>query len=315
MKRFQNILLIFDGQSREKSTLIRAITLARTNKARLTVANVIKELPKYSKLKGKLPTQEELHRRIIDHRRKQLEQALSAYRQEDVPMTTRVFIGTPFREIIKAVQQDEYDLVLLTAEESKGLEKVFYGSTAMHLLRKSPCPVMVLKPDAPAKYRTVLAAVDMEPFDDDKKELNDKIMQLATSMTFREGGELHILHAWEVAGEHLLRSGFSGVPSEEVDILVYETENLHKGWLNNLVTRHGLKESQARIHLLYGDAGEAIPGIAREINADLIVMGTVGRTGVQGLFMGNTAEKVLSQVNCSVLAVKPEGFETPVTVE
>ncbi|ABM21246.1 MAG: universal stress protein [Gammaproteobacteria bacterium] len=45
---------------------------------------------------------------------------------------------------------------------------------------------------------------------------------------------------------------------------------------------------------------------------DLIVMGTVGRVGIPGLIIGNTAESILEQAKCSVLAIKPEGFKTPI---
>ena len=55
-----------------------------------------------------------------------------------------------------------------------------------------------------------------------------------------------------------------------------------------------------------------IPELAAEKEVELIVMGTVSRTGVAGFLIGNTAEKILGQVDCSVLTVKPDGFITPV---
>jgi nucleotide-binding universal stress UspA family protein len=58
-----------------------------------------------------------------------------------------------------------------------------------------------------------------------------------------------------------------------------------------------------------------ITSLTAKKRIDLIVMGTVGRTGIPGFLIGNTAETVLRQVNCSVLAVKPEGFVTPVKIE
>jgi len=63
------------------------------------------------------------------------------------------------------------------------------------------------------------------------------------------------------------------------------------------------------------DVSKAIVSLAKNKNIDLLVMGTVCRTGVAGLIIGNTAEKVLNKVDCSVLTVKPEGFVTPVTLE
>ncbi len=67
-----------------------------------------------------------------------------------------------------------------------------------------------------------------------------------------------------------------------------------------------------RIYHLKGEAWQVVPEFAEKNRVDLIVMGTVGRTGVRGLIIGNTAEATLNQVQCSVLAVKPPGFETPV---
>ncbi len=67
--------------------------------------------------------------------------------------------------------------------------------------------------------------------------------------------------------------------------------------------------------IVEGMAGDIIPTLARKLTIDLIVMGTVARTGIPGLIIGNTAESVLSQISCSVLAVKPPDFVTPVTLE
>ena len=53
----------------------------------------------------------------------------------------------------------------------------------------------------------------------------------------------------------------------------------------------------------------------KRLDPDLVVMGTVARTGVPGFIMGNTAEMILNQIDCSVLAIKPSGFVTPVTLE
>jgi nucleotide-binding universal stress UspA family protein len=70
-----------------------------------------------------------------------------------------------------------------------------------------------------------------------------------------------------------------------------------------------------QIHLIKGLARKEVPALSRQLEADLIVMGTVARTGIPGFIMGNTAEAILNQIDCSVLAVKPPGFVTPVTLE
>ena len=82
-----------------------------------------------------------------------------------------------------------------------------------------------------------------------------------------------------------------------------------------------LEELQVKIvaghrkRLEKGYPREKIPVLAKEIETDLVVMGTVARIGIPGFFMGNTAETILNQLDCSVLAIKPQGFKTPVTLE
>ena len=67
-----------------------------------------------------------------------------------------------------------------------------------------------------------------------------------------------------------------------------------------------------RTHLVEGPPGREIPLLAESVDADLVVMGTVGRSGITGVVIGNTAETVLSQLQCSVLAIKPKDFVSQV---
>ncbi len=82
--------------------------------------------------------------------------------------------------------------------------------------------------------------------------------------------------------------------------------------LDELLAGDTLEGLRHRIHLLEGEPRVRIPELAQQERIDLIVMGTVCRTGIPGFLIGNTAESVLQQVNASVLTVKPEGFVTPV---
>ena len=69
------------------------------------------------------------------------------------------------------------------------------------------------------------------------------------------------------------------------------------------------------MHLEKGEPGTVIPVLARDEQIDLIVMGSVCRTGIEGFLVGNTAEKILLQVDCSVLTINPDGFCSPVKLE
>jgi len=244
-----------------------------------------------------------------------LEKIIASIRQAEVQVDGKVLYGTPFLEIIREVLRNEHDLVMIAAEGGGGLKEILFGRTTMHLMRKCPCPVWVIKPDQPARYTRILAAVDPIPHDEVRNALNTKIMELATSLARSERSELIIIHAWNVFGESMLRSGRARLPKQEVDKLVREIQEAHKRWLITLLGKHPLEDLQRQVYMLKGEAGRLIPVLAKMKEVELIVMGTVSRTGVAGLFIGNTAEKVLRKVNCSVLTVKPEGFITPIKLE
>ena len=90
--------------------------------------------------------------------------------------------------------------------------------------------------------------------------------------------------------------------------------DVKKGF-DELIGKYSVKNLNHRLHFLKGDPAALITDLAAEHAIDLIVMGTVCRTGVAGFFIGNTAENVLQQVDCSVLTVKPEGFISPVKLK
>ncbi len=78
--------------------------------------------------------------------------------------------------------------------------------------------------------------------------------------------------------------------------------------LRELLAPFDIPLDDRRVHLLNGAAGQVIPRLVARDRFDLLVMGTIARAGVPGLLIGNTAERMLGEANCSVLAIKPRGF-------
>ena len=103
--------------------------------------------------------------------------------------------------------------------------------------------------------------------------------------------------------------------SSEFDNWVRQARDLHKQRLAELLMPYRLDELQSQVYMLKGEPGHLIPELAEKLEVGLMVMGTLGRSGVAGLLIGNTAERILRQVRCSVLTVKPDGFVTPVRLD
>jgi nucleotide-binding universal stress UspA family protein len=316
MKRFKQILYYADAAAdeRSRSALERAADLTLRNRGRLTVLGVV-QLPSDLHLLAPALPEADLWDLAMQDLRERLEQLVEPVRQKELRLDVEVRIGTPFIEIIRRVLAHGHDLVMMSAEGGRGgLKGLLFGSTSLHVMRKCPCPVWEIKPGPHRRFERILAAVNPDPCDEDHPGVSTQIMQLATSLARLEGSELRVVHAWDHPGEELLR-GPARLPADEVDKIVRDTGATHQAWLNELLARHPLGGIRHDVHLLRGEAAEVIVELAAKNSIDLIILGTIGRTGIPGLFIGNTAETVLGQVDCSVLAVKPEGFETPVRLE
>ncbi len=95
-----------------------------------------------------------------------------------------------------------------------------------------------------------------------------------------------------------------------VDILLKHTREQRQQGLDALANEW--RTLEPRMHLVKSLPHQVIPGFVRKEQVDLVVTGSVGHSGLAGFFIGNTAEKILLGLNCSVLALKPQGFKTPV---
>jgi universal stress protein E len=312
MKRFKRILYAADRVEQDSTALERAFGLAKANGAALTVLQVAEPVSfTQSWLRAGLPLGE-LEEEIRNEQAESLRESLAPHEGQGVEMNVRWVEGTPFIEVIRQVLEGEHDLVIKLAEGRKGPGGRLVGSTDMHLLRKCPAPVWLVRPERPAQYARILAAVDPVMTGTSQDELNTLILDLATSLATQEGSELHIVHAWELPGESMLRSGRRALSKTEVDQMVRETRDAHEKALARLVGKYDLSKLKHYLHLLKGRPSEIIRRKAADHQVELIVMGTIGRTGIPGFFIGNTAENLLGQVECSVLTVKPSGFITPV---
>jgi nucleotide-binding universal stress UspA family protein len=323
MSRFTNILYVRGSESDETCALARAAALARANQARLTALVVVEKLPADMMLNGMELTTDTLQKALTEASERRLRELVGAA-GAGLEIALKVAVGTPFLEVIRDVLGNGRDLVIKCAETS-GMVGRLFGSDDMHLLRKCPCPVWLCKPNAGARYGRILVAVDAEQFYP-REELNSRhalnllLLELAAALARAEAAELHVAYVWSALGEGVMRGTALPAPEEQINAYVAAERRRHSRALEALLTEletltraRGEPVPEPTRHLPRGSARSELPALAARIGADLVVLGTLGRTGVPGLFIGNTAEAVLHQVDCSVLALKPPGFVSPVT--
>ena len=309
MKRFKNILVVVPREKDPSGrTVTRAGELAARNSAALTILDVVPSLRPRARRVAIGNNTVDLEQLMIETRTRELSELIEAL---DIQATVRVEIGVPFATVIETVERDGHDLVI-TAPDGGRAHGLRGASTALHLLRKCPCPVWVDDPLAEDRP-DVLAAVG--PFSDDGQvgELNRTLMELATSLAEIKGGAVHVVHAWRLEGESLLRNGRAHLRPSDVDALVEQEKIAAELAFQWLIGEFSGVGPRIHPHLLPGAPTDAITEIAREARPGVVVMGTLARAGLPGLIIGNTAERLLAELDTSVMAVKPPGFVSPVT--
>ncbi len=252
----------------------------------------------------------DLNTQLRDQRLHMLKQLIEPLNEMNGAVDTQVVTGIPFIEVIRAVQQNNYDLVVKVAQHDTGLTATLFGSSDMHLLRKCPCPVWIDHLQSEPVYHRILVAVD--PLEKNASDLQRLIMDLAASITEQENAELEVLHAWDLPGESLLANGRGRMPRVELDLILEHKEQQHRQALDELLAGYNMDSQADNVHLVKGRAADVITSTVTERNIDLIIMGTLGRVGIPGLFIGNTAEEVLRKTKAAALTVKPSDFISPV---
>ncbi|MFT5407226.1 MAG: universal stress protein E [Verrucomicrobiales bacterium] len=309
MNRFKSILFVYCGNSDANLEALRqALELAETNRGKVSVLTVLKRLPE--DWHYKIPLERYLKEQVEADVRKvvtELGGPLSA-----VPDIAFVG-GEPFIEIVGQVMAHGYDLVIKATETVSEKRIKGFPTTDMRILRKCPCPLWLFRGANKREHPLrILAAIDPDlerPASDPMARL---ILELASSLRERTNGVLEILHCWELEYEDAMRhSPFLRVSEESLDEQIQKMEALHTGAIAKATSDFATHPSTS-ISTIKGNPADVILRKAVEDGVDLIVMGTVARTGIQGLFIGNTAESILTQVECSVLTLKPEGFVIPV---
>ncbi|MFT6987665.1 MAG: universal stress protein E [Psychromonas sp.] len=323
----KNIAFLFNQAVDNQQALRQLLSTVINNQARLTIISVINPPILNYRIANNFETISNLEKNITKTQQKALNDTQLDW--EKMNVTFKTLVGEAHIETIREVIRGEYDLLVKAADNKSQLKKIF-GRLDMRLLRKCPCPVWLIQPkglqSVDAHHRNILAAIDASDMYRDEElsvrhELNLKVLKVAYSLAISESTELHVVSVWSAPYESSLRAGFNREPDQKVNKYVDEIENIFQKNFDNLmqesIARVGVEAQQylaPKTALIKGVPDKMIAKYANDIDANLVVMGTVARTGIAGLMMGNTAESILDQLEQSVVAVKPPGFVSPVQI-
>jgi nucleotide-binding universal stress UspA family protein len=219
----------------------------------------------------------------------------------DLDITCKTIAGEPFVELTRMVQCSGFDLLLAGTRGTSKWEQFFVGSTSKRLIRKCPSSIWIVRTGQPLPPKVVVASTDFS-------NVSLKATKEGLAIAQQAGAKFHLVHC--IDSKDVPDDVISKIPPGSS--LRKEINDEATRRLNQFLQSLSVGSTQIQLHLTWGTPWQEIQKISVQQAADLVVIGTVGRSGIKGLLLGNTAERVLETCDCGVLTVKPDDFVSPI---
>jgi universal stress protein E len=295
MRQVKRIIVGHDLRIGGEVALKSAVVLANRCGAALRLVHVVEPLDAYQRISHPLTSPFTLEE-IAQKTGARLQALAASPELARLQVEYEVRKGKPFVELIIAARAWQTDLIVVGGASQK--EEPFFGSTTHPIVRKSPVPVMVAKKSLSAEAKTLLVATD---FSACAREAAEEALMIAEC--FR--GRVVFFHVLDLHPSYTTVYAHDlGVSLPIPPALPEEIEPDWEAFLSGLPLDKVDWEKSAE----EGQAAAAIVDQAKHVNADMIVMGTHGRSALQHMLLGSVAEKVMRAASCPVLTIRPEAF-------
>ncbi|AKA37260.1 universal stress protein UspE [Yersinia ruckeri] len=308
MAKYQNILVAIDPNQDDQPALRRAVYLVQRNGGRIKAFLPIYDLS-YDMTTLLSPDERTAMRKgVISQRAAWINEQCRFYIDAGMPIEIKVvWHNRPYEAIIHEVLSAKHDLLLKMAHQHDRLESIIFTPTDWHLLRKCPCPVWMVKDQPWPEGGTALVAVNLSSEDPLHDPLNIKLVQETQELAAHVNQiAVHLISAYPVTPINI------AIELPDFDPSVYNDaiRGQHLVAMKALRQKFGVDEQFT--HVEKGLPEEVIPDLAEHLHAGVVVLGTLGRTGLSAAFIGNTTEHVIDRLKCDLLAIKPDGFTCPI---
>jgi universal stress protein E len=312
MDMYQNILVVIDPTTDEQKALNRAIDLAtRVNIADPTQQLSITAFFSIFDFSYEMTTilssgeRDSMRQIVIKEKQQWIDDIISVTKSPINIVSKVVWHNRPFEAIINQVIDQKHDLVIKGTHQHDKFKSVVFTPTDWHILRKCPCPVLLVKEHEWPLQGNILAALNVGSDEDEHLSLNKTITKQAKNIAQLITANVHLVNSYPGTPVNI------AIEIPEFDASEYNSamQAHHKEAMNEHATRFDIP--LVNTYVEEGLPETVIEEAALKVDAELVILGTVGRTGISAALIGNTAEHVIDLLNCDVLALKPDGYISP----
>ncbi|AWK41963.1 universal stress protein UspE [Photorhabdus laumondii subsp. laumondii] len=309
MANYQNLLVVIDPSQDDQPALRRAVYIVQRNGGRIKAFLPIYDLS-YEMTTLLSPEEGSTMRKgVTSQRTAWLKQQAYYYLEAGIDIEIKVvWHNRPYEAIIQEVITGNHDLLLKMTHKHDKLGSLIFTPLDWQLLRKCPCPVWMVKDQIWPDQGSVVVAVNLSNEESYHHELNLKLVKETQELANQvmKNPEIHLVSAYPVAPLNIAIE----LPDFNPSVYNHALRGQHLIAMKELRQTFCIDEKYTHIH--EGLPESVIPQMCDEMNAGIIVLGILGRTGLSAAFLGNTAEHVIDHLKCDILTIKPDGFECPI---
>lgn len=306
MSLYNNVLVVLDPTTEQQKALDRALQLARCQGCKITAFLSVYEFSYEMTTMLSGDERESMKQAVLKDRELWINNYLAPAREQGLELDVKViWHNRPFEAIVKAVLENHYDLVIKGTHDHDVLKSMIFTPTDWHVLRKCPCPVLLVKEHAWPEQGNIIAAVNAGSEQEHHISLNQRVINQALEMAALLKAKVHLVNAYPGTPVNIAIEIPEFNPQEYNNTM----QRHHKEAVKTLATQFMLPPEQC--HVLEGMPEDVIPKLAKKLDAEMVIIGTIGRTGLSAAIIGNTAEHVIDRLDCDVLALKPANFVCP----
>ena len=285
----ERLLLATDSSEFSEGVIREAIRMARRCGSKLTAISVIETNPEFESTAPQVL--EKMEKEVRGH----LDSVQARAKQEGVACETTISEGEDsYKHIVDEAAAQKSTLIVMGRRGKKGFRRLVMGSTTSWTIGHSPCSVLVVPRNAQVEFKSIVVASDGSPH-------SAAAASEAIGIAKRNSAKLTVLAVVPADIAMPTDIDFATIAREKLADQEMQSAEKNAKAVKEAAQRAGV---DAQAFVMSGKPADAIIEIAKDKSADLIVVGSHGRTGLDRLLMGSVAERVIVLSTCAVLVAK-----------
>ena len=295
--KLDTVFCAYDFSETAEGALEQALRFARRHDAKLVLAHVVEPIP-LGPYPAAINPNSELE--IVNLARKRIEGIADSLSEEEIEVVPLVEQGQPGSQLISMAEANDADLIVIGTRGLTGLQHLALGSTAEYVVRKSECPVLTIHPED----RVLKSSIDTVVLPTDLSEsAADAIEVFISIFGMWERPQVFLVYADRTPPylepfrhDYLARAGAPDVVKDKI-----------LKQLEPVADRLRAADFEVEVAVLDGDPVTVTSELAKECQADLVLLSTRGRGALANTLLGRTAQRIVQHAPCPVLTARPQG--------